>query len=84
MDSFLPGCFRRLSLEAGKRQLPWSSFKREVILPMLEMGTVFYPELDYSMVNAYMAYDDGLDGRAGFNAFIAALGWPAWDWVRHS
>ena len=69
--------------EAGKRQLPWSSFKREVIFPMLEMGTLFYPELDYSMVNAYMAYDDGLDGRPGFNAFIAALGWPAWDWVRH-
>jgi len=69
--------------EAGKRQLPWSAFKREVISPMLEMGTLFYPELDYSMVNAYMAYDDGLDGQPGFNAFIAALGWPAWDWVRH-
>jgi len=68
---------------AGEMELPWSAFKRKVIAPMLEMGTLFYPELDYSMVNAYMAYDDGLDGRPGFNAFIAALGWPAWDWVRH-
>lgn len=69
--------------QAGRKELPWHEFKREVIAPMLEMGTLFYPELDYSMVNAYMAYDDGLDGKSGFNAFIAALGWPAWDWVRH-
>ena len=69
--------------EAGKKELPWPAFKRRVVYPVLEMGTLFYPELDYSMVNAYMAYDDGLDGHPGFNAFIAALGWPAWDWVRH-
>ena len=69
--------------EAGQQGLPWPAFKRQVIAPMLEMGTLFYPELDYSMVNAYLAYDDGLDGRPGFTGFLAALGWPAWDWVRH-
>jgi len=68
---------------AGKRGLPWSRFKHEVIGPVRAVGTLFYPELDYSMVNSYMVYDDGLEGRPGFNAIIAALGWPAWDWVRH-
>ncbi|MFH1718769.1 MAG: prenyltransferase/squalene oxidase repeat-containing protein [Planctomycetota bacterium] len=72
-----------LADEAGKQELPWRQFKACVISPALEIGTVFYPELDYSMVNAYMAYDDGLDGRPGFTGFLAALGWPAWDWVRH-
>ncbi len=68
---------------AGRQGLPWNEFRRQVIRPMQQMGTLFYPEMDYSMVNAYMVYDDELEDQAGYNAFIAALGWPAWDWVRH-
>lgn len=69
---------------AGRLGLPWSSYKTQVIAPLLaiEPGTLFYPEMDYGMANAYMVYDDGLDGRPGYNAVIAALGWPPWDWVR--
>jgi hypothetical protein len=62
--------------------LPWSRFKAEVIAPTLEVGTLFYPELDHGMVNAYMVYDDGLDGRPGYNALIGALGYEPWDWIR--
>ena len=69
---------------AGKAGLPWDEFKTQVIGPALKLGTVFYPELDFSMTNAYMVYDDGLDGQPGYNAFLAALGWPAWDWVRQT
>jgi prenyltransferase beta subunit len=69
---------------AGKQGLPWEAFKEQVIAPALRLGTLFYPELDFSMTNAYMVYDDGLDGQPGYNAFLAALGWPAWDWVRQT
>lgn len=69
---------------AGRAGLPWEAFKQQVIRPALQLGTVFYPELDFSMTNAYLVYDDGLDGQPGYNAFLAALGWPAWDWVRQT
>lgn len=69
---------------AGRAGLPWDEFKQQVIAPALELGTVFYPELDFSMTNAYLVYDDGLDGQPGYNAFLAALGWPAWDWIRQT
>jgi hypothetical protein len=67
---------------AGRKGLPWSRFKAEVIAPALDIGTLFYPEMDYGMMNAYMVYDDGLDGRPGYNAVIGGLGWPVWDWIR--
>jgi len=69
---------------AGSAGLPWEAFKQQVIRPSLELGTLFYPELDFSMTNAYMVYDDGLDGQPGYNAILAALGWPAWDWIRQT
>ncbi len=69
--------------QAGKKGLPWSEFKEQVTRPMLAMGTLIYPEMDYSMVNAYMVYDDGLDGQSGYNAIELGTGWPPWDWVRH-
>jgi len=69
---------------AGRTGPPWDAFKEQVIRPALKLGTVFYPELDFSMTNAYMVYDDGLDGQPGYNAFLAALGWPAWDWIRQT
>lgn len=67
---------------AGKEKLSWEDFKTRVIAPVLEAGSLFYPEMDYSMVNAYMVYDDGLEGGPGYNALIGALGWPVWDWIR--
>lgn len=67
---------------AGKQALPWPQFKEQVIRPTLEIGTLFYPELDYEMTNAYMVHDDGLDGRPGYNAIVAGLGYTPWDWFR--
>lgn len=67
---------------AGRQGLPWARYQSEVIAPALEIGTLFYPEMDHSMMNAYMVYDDGLDGRPGYNAVIGALGWTPWDWIR--
>lgn len=67
---------------AGKEGLEWEAFKEQVIRPMLGMKTLFYPELDYSMINAYLVYDDGLDGQVGYNA-IPGAHFGNFDWMRH-
>lgn len=66
----------------GLKGLPWEEFKNHVIRPVLDIGTLFYPELDYTMLNAYMVYDEGLDGHVGYNA-IPAAHFGNYDWVRH-
>lgn len=51
-------------------------------IPVLNLNTLFYPELDYTMNNAYQVYDDGLDGQAGYNA-IPGAHFGNSDWMRH-
>lgn len=70
------------SYHAGKENLPWVDFKKEVIEPMVAMGTLFYPELDYTMPNAYMVYDEGLYDGGGYNA-VPGAHFGNIDWVRH-
>ena len=50
----------------GLQRHPWHEFKEKVILPALKLGTLFYPELDFTMMNAYMVYDEGLDGPVSY------------------
>ncbi|MCF6311132.1 MAG: hypothetical protein L3J39_01655 [Verrucomicrobiales bacterium] len=69
--------------EAGKKGLSWPEFSSQAIEPLRELGSLIYPEMEYSMISAYEVYDDGLEGPGGYNAVIAALGWAPWDWVRH-
>jgi len=71
-----------LAYNEGLKRHPWNEFKNNVIQPMQEMGTLFYPELDFTMMNAYMVYDDGLDGQLGYNA-VPAAHFNNIDWVRH-
>ncbi|HMR19475.1 MAG TPA: prenyltransferase/squalene oxidase repeat-containing protein [Sphingobacterium sp.] len=70
------------SYRAGKDNLPWVEFKKQVIEPMVAMGTLFYPELDYTMANAYLVYDEGLYGGGGYNA-VPGAHFGNIDWVRH-
>lgn len=70
------------SYHAGKENLPWIDFKKQVIEPMVAMGTLFYPELDYTMPNAYLVYDEGLYGGGGYNA-VPGAHFGNIDWVRH-
>ncbi len=67
--------------EAGKKGLPWKQFKSEVIDPVSDIGNLFYPELDYTMTNAYMVYDEGISG-VGYTA-VPAAHFGNYDWVRH-
>ena len=71
-----------LSYDAGVHSYDWPIFKEKVIRPMMDLGTLFYPELDYTMLNAYMVYDEGLDGNIGFNG-VPAAHFGNYDWVRH-
>lgn len=66
----------------GLKRYNWEEFKAKVIKPAKELGTLFYPELDFTMMNAYMVYDDGLDGNLGYNA-VPAAHFNNIDWVRH-
>ena len=69
---------------AGQKGLTWNDFKKEVIHPIknLKGGTLFYPELDYTMLNAYKVYDDGLEEGDGYNA-VPGAHFGNIDWVRH-
>jgi len=67
---------------AGRQGLPWRDYVEKVIRPVVQKGSLFYPELDYEMMNAYIVYDDGLEEGSGYNAVIGGLGWPIWDWIR--
>lgn len=68
--------------DAGVNSYDWHIFNEKVIRPMMDLGTLFYPELDYTMLNAYMVYDEGLDGNNGFNG-VPAAHFGNYDWVRH-
>lgn len=72
----------RSAHKVGTKELPWERYKEEVIDPVLGMGTLFYPELDYTMANAYIVYDEGLKGDKSYNA-VPAAHFGNYDWVRH-
>src|SRR5690606_36642094 len=74
----------KAAYKAGQLGLNWQEFKKQDIQPIqnIRSGTLFYPELDYTMVNAYMVYDDGLDGNPGYNA-VPGAHFGNIDWVRH-
>lgn len=72
-----------LANRTGMKDLLWPEFGRQVIAPMRNIGSLVYPEMEYSMISAYEVYDDGLDGASGYNAVVAGMGWPPTDWVRH-
>lgn len=78
------GAIYKAAFQFAQEGLTWKDFKQKVIAPVqgLGAGTLFYPELDYTMVNAYMVYDDGLDGMPGYNA-VPAAHFGNIDWVRH-
>lgn len=72
------------SMIKGRSGLSWDQFKMLVIEPIqsLGSGTLFYPELDYTMLNAYRVYDDGMNNHSGYNA-IPAAHFGNIDWIRH-
>lgn len=67
---------------AGTRGLDWPLYQQQVIQPLQKMGSLFYPEQDFEMEFAYMAYDDGIDKNNGYNAVLAGFNWSPRDFVR--
>ncbi|MBN1126710.1 MAG: hypothetical protein JXA82_17025 [Sedimentisphaerales bacterium] len=61
--------------------IAWSQFQKQVLGPFQKTDAMFRCEHDYGMINAYILYDDGLDGRAGVHAVLAAN--MGEDYIRH-
>lgn len=69
--------------DEGLKGHDWETFGAKVIRPVLDsLNSLVYPELDYTMLNAYRVYDEGLDGRTGYNG-VPAAHFNNIDWVRH-
>ena len=67
---------------AGREGLPWRAYQEQVLKPLQEQGCLIYPEQDFEMDLAYMAYDAGLDGDDGYKAVLAGFNWAPRDFVR--
>lgn len=68
--------------EAGRKGLDWADYRRQVLGPLQQLGSLCYPEQDFEMEYAYSAYDDGVYGRNGYNAVQAGFNWSPRDFVR--
>jgi len=67
---------------AGREGLPWSEYRDRVVRPLEEIGSLAYPEQDYEMEYAYIAYDSDRSTHRGYNAVIAGFNWAPRDFVR--
>ena len=72
---------------AGQRNLTWPQYQKQVIAPMLRIGTLFWPEWDagngqWGLLDAYLMYDDSLFEQPGYNAVHAASKLTGQDRIR--
>ncbi len=67
---------------AGRKELAWPDYQRQVLSPMTRLGSLCYPEQDFEMEFAMSAYDDGVYGKGGYNAVQAGFNWSPRDFVR--
>ncbi len=66
----------------GQRGLSWDDYRRKVLAPLQELGSLCYPEQDFEMEYAYSAYDAGVAGQHGYNAVQVGFNWSPRDFVR--
>jgi prenyltransferase beta subunit len=67
----------RTADEAGRKNLPWSDYRRTVLEPLQVNRVLCYPEQDFEQEHAYIAYGDG-----GYNAVLVGFNWAPRDFVR--
>jgi len=67
---------------AGREGLAWSEYRDRVVRPLEELGSLAYPEQDYEMEYAYIAYDSERSTHRGYNAVLAGFNWAPRDFVR--
>jgi prenyltransferase beta subunit len=72
----------RAADKAGTRGLPWTGYRDAVIRPMAKLNSLVFPEQDYDLEHAYLAYGDDRSGQRGYNAVIAGFNWAPCDFVR--
>lgn len=67
---------------AGGEGLPWSEYCDRVVRPLEAIGSLVYPEQDYEMEYAYIAYDSNRSTHRGYNAVLVGFNWAPFDFVR--
>jgi prenyltransferase beta subunit len=67
----------RVADEAGRKNLPWTDYRRTVLEPLRNANVVHYPEQDFEQEHAYIAYADG-----GYNGVLVGFNWAPRDFVR--
>jgi len=72
----------RLADAVGRSGAPWETYRDEVLAPIRRLGGFAWPEQDYDMEHAYVAYDTAPDGAGGYNAVLCGFNWPPQDFVR--
>lgn len=75
----------KLADEAGRSQGSWQTYRDKAIAPIRALGGFVWPEQDFEMEYAYLAYDSGLPaggGKGGYNAVLCGFNWPPKDFVR--
>jgi prenyltransferase beta subunit len=72
----------RAADNAGRKGLAWRDYQQQVLKPLQKIGSLCYPEQDFEYEFALSAYDDGLYGRAGYNAIQVGFNWSPRDFVR--
>lgn len=63
--------------QVGQASKTWPTYCEEVLRPLHELKGLSYPEQDFEMEHAYIAYD-----RPGYNAVLAGFNWAPRDFVR--
>jgi prenyltransferase beta subunit len=63
--------------EVGQAGKPWITYREQVLRPLQELKCLCYPEQDFELEHAYVAYD-----QAGYNAVLAGFNWAPRDFVR--
>lgn len=63
--------------KAGAAGKPWNDYRDQVLRPLQDLKCICYPEQDFELEHAYVAYDE-----PGYNAVLAGFNWAPRDFIR--
>jgi len=68
--------------DLGAKKLLWHEYRAQVIRPVRELGALIYPEQEFEMEHAYVAYAVDANDHDVYNAMLAGFNWVPRDFVR--
>lgn len=63
--------------QVGEANPSWGTYRDQVLRPLQTLNCLCYPEQDFELEHAYIAYD-----QPGYNAVLAGFNWAPRDFVR--